>query len=276
MNHDISYPTFYAEITCQTSPHPKRRFTVEVPRMQLAGTPFPVVGSFYGNEPPPANPPFLKIREYDVRKHTSENRFFMSFKGLKFNDAEGFLRYTEKEIERANRVISAVLPPYAAPIKVSNELYVADSENQMKQITEDYEIGETIRFETVDNVEIVDRWNEVMKNIVERKDESLFYLLENESKDALLGKCIALISENTYSSFYNVLEILKEFYGGHHKFIKMQGIDKEEASVFAENAQVYRHANHELKKREMPLAEAKLFMLKLLWFYVGNPHRVRR
>jgi hypothetical protein len=56
----------------------------------------------------------------------------------------------------------------------------------------------------------------------------------------------------------------------------MQGIDKEEASVFAENAQVYRHANHELKKREMPLAEAKLFMLKLLWFYVGNPHRVRR
>ena len=59
--------------------------------MQLAGTPFPVVGSFYGNEPPPANPPFLKIREidllkeypkYNVRKHTSENHSLCHLKDL--------------------------------------------------------------------------------------------------------------------------------------------------------------------------------------------------
>jgi hypothetical protein len=279
MSLELSYPAFYAEITCLTSPHPKKRFTVETARIQLVGMPFPVFGSYYGNEIQ-ANLPFPRVREiellegypkYDVKRHTSECRFFISFKGLAFNDGNEFLAYAKKEIERANRIISAVLPPHAAPIKVEKVLYVADSENQMRPVTEDYETGESVRMEVVNDVEIVNRWNEMVTDIVARRNEILFDLLEKESEDPVLEKCIGLIAENTYSSFSNALEILKECYGGHHKFIKMPGIDKEDVSVFGDNAQVYRHATHKLTKREMPLAEAKLFMLKLLRFYIENP-----
>jgi hypothetical protein len=130
MSLELSYPAFYAEITCQTSPHPKRRFTVAVARIQLANTPFQVVGSFYGNEPP-TDTSFLIIREiellmgypkYDVKRHASESRFFMSFKGITFNNRDEFAAYAKKEVERANRVISAVLPPHSAPIEVSRAL----------------------------------------------------------------------------------------------------------------------------------------------------------
>jgi hypothetical protein len=67
--------------------------------------------------------------------------------------------------------------------------------------------------------------------ILERRSETLFDLLDKEDKDQILGKCLGLIAENTYSSFYGVFEILKTFYGGEHRFIKMPGINKREDAV---------------------------------------------
>ena len=49
------------------------------------------------------------------------------------------------------------------------------------------------------------------------------------------------------------------------------GISKKELDVFTDNAQVFRHATRKLHQREMSLAEAKLFTIRMLKFYIENP-----
>jgi hypothetical protein len=109
-----------------------------------------------------------------------------------------------------------------------------------------------------------------MENVIQNGEEYVYSLLDKQREDPVLAKLIGLVSENTFSSFYNVFEILRELYGDHERFMTVTGISRKQLNLFTENAQRFRHATHELRQREMSLAEGKLFAIRMLKFYIEN------
>ena len=279
MTPEMSYPALYAEITCLTTPHPARKYTVETPRIIPTNTPFPVHGSYYGS-PIEDHQRFPVIREiellfgydkYDIRR-SSENRYFISFIGKSFEDDDKFLQYAVDEMKWANQVLGTVVP-HAARITVDNAVYEAISGTEMNLRRPASEIGTSVPVAVVEEVDVVAQWNAFMEKVIGNKEASVFRLLDRQKDDPTLAKLIGLVSEDTFSSFYNVFEILKDYYGSRERFLAVTGISRNELSLFTGNAQVFRHANWQLQQRKMSLPEAKLFAIRMLKFYIENPKK---
>ena len=278
MSQFFSYPAYFSEITCISSPHPSRRGTIEVPRVALANADILIRGAF-GNAEFDQGDDFPRIREiellfkYDryIIVKSDDGRHFISFKDIVLRSEQEFLRYARSELTRVNRVI-ATLVPSAEAIVVQNTVYLAESETSMSQCyRENEQIAGPIRFETVDDIAIVEKWKKAARELIEKPSDLLFKILEGDGRDPILTTCVNLVSRNDFPSYYTALELLAQHYGRHHKFIKLGLLDKDTFSRFRDNAQVYRHANHKLATKEMSLAEAKLLVIAVLDYYVKHP-----
>ena len=277
MSEVNSNPSFFVEITCLTSPHPCKKLLVEVPRVTLAHAPFPLYGAFE-NQEIDVDRSFPRVRElelldgyrrYDIRK-SSDKRWFISFKDVSFKDEPDFFQYARGEIARVNRVIGTTLPR-AATIIVEDRVYVAVSDTQLTSNWQNAkQLAQAVQIEVVDEFKIVEEWNKFIGDIVNNPSKYLFGLLDREGIDPILTTCIQLISENSFQSFYKAFEVLAKHYGGHHKFVKLGLFTRGEISRFTDNAQASRHAHHRLSTKAMPFAEAKLFILHALRFYMNK------
>ena len=96
---------------------------------------------------------------------------------------------------------------------MENAVYEAISATEMKERRPAPETGTSVPAAVVAEGEVIARWNSRMEEVIRNKQENVFLLLDKQKDDPLLAKIIGLVAENTFSSFYNVFEILREHMG---------------------------------------------------------------
>ena len=261
---------WYVEIICITTPHPDRRFTIDTPRVMQVGVSTNINFTFYAGVLR-GDQSFPRVREidliidyakYNVVK-SPEGRHFLGFPGATFSDFDDFLRHAQKEVDLANTAIGSLLPS-SAPITITTAVYEATSPSKMGVILPERELGKTPTVQVVDDPDLVARWNTNLYALLSSDPPAVLQMLDRLRENTVFEKCARLLNENTFSSYYNVFEIVREQLGGQQRLLRKTTVTKEQISRFTDNAQTFRHANHKRKTPEMTLAEAKLLLLDLI------------
>lgn len=267
----------YAELTCLSSPHPNRKFTVEAPRVAQTNVSYTTLVGRHGQEVEEGRD-YPRVREielligfprFDVRKHGTESRFFIGFPGKSYHSHDAFIAHANQEIKAANRVIGSLLPN-SAEIHVLTAVYQMRSSTEMAPIRAEFETGQTVGTAVIDDPSLIDKWNRLISTVENSKGSTVHFLLNLSELDPVVAKCVALISENTYSSFYNVYEVIRHHFGNDHKFKKHPNLNKADLTRFTQTAQQFRHAKWENIGPMMDQAEAKLFVIGLLNIYISD------
>jgi hypothetical protein len=270
----------FVEITCMTSPYPGCSFMVGVPHVALAGSELKLQGSQTGEDIVPEAGVLPRLREIELidgyRNYKivrRDRRVFITFVDVFIDDPKEFYDYAKAEISRINRILGAALPN-VSEIKAGEEVYASPDENVLSIV---WRVPPTFatspQVAIVEKQAIVDDWNAFLAEVNANGAERIFMLLDLEMVDPIARACIQLIGENAFPSLFKVYEIISKQYGGQHKVKQLGVANDRELSRFTDNAQSYRHANYELSTTHMDVMEAKLLMIKLLWFYVQDDNR---
>ena len=272
-------PTFFAEISCITSPVPGVPFCNDIPRIICLGEQIGGMQYSPAGEEPAEQSPHLRIRElelingfhkYDIR--IGAGRHFISFKGLSIAEPLEFYKYAKTEVARINRVLNSIYPS-AAKVILSDTICIAENDTTLQPYwREDVPVLESVETQVAKEQAVVDNWNSFLMGVLEDRSKAVFKLFDLEESDAVVAACIALISQNTFPAFYNAYEIIMKEYGGKSEFMKIGPFSKRDISDFTDNAQATRHANYSIgcNTKPMGIPEAKFLVISLLNFYIQD------
>lgn len=279
MEVEAKCPTFFAEISCVTSPVLGTPFVNDGPRVTLVGKPVQGMQFSAEGKEPTINSPYLRIRElelingyqnFDLR--IAGGRHFIAFRGVSIAEPLQFYNFAKAEVARINRILNSIFP-IAAEVHLEKTICVEKSRTSLQPYWEkDSPLVESAVFFVVSDQVIVDRWDIFLKGVVDNRPKAVFELLDLEQSSPVVAACVALISQNTFPAFYNAFEILAKEYGNQSGLIRVGPSSKKEISDFTDSAQSFRHANWTLgpKTKFLELPEAKLLIVGLLNFYIKD------